>query len=46
MLYYIYILNNYKTIATGNSFGNNYIEYESNHALLVKEYLNHIYVSI
>ena len=42
ILYYIYILYNYKTIITGNSFSSNYIEYESNHALFVEEYLNHI----
>ena len=37
----ILVLNNYKLIITGNSFSSNYIEYESNDALFVKEYLNH-----
>ena len=44
ILYYIilnFILNNYKPIITGNFFSSNYIEYESNDALFVKEYLNH-----
>ena len=49
MFYYFilyYILNNYKQIVTSDSFSSNYIGYESNDALFVKEYLNHTYPNI
>ena len=42
-LYYIIVLlSNYKPLINSNSFSSNYIEYEKNDALFVKEHLNHI----
>ena len=40
MLYYILPIKLLQPIITGNAFSRNYIEYESNDALSVKEYLD------